>query len=122
MKLVSEMSKKMLPTASTLTRAVVDGRLGTVIVSVPSFAVLASRTVGKEFPQARERKILTLAQLTGAAVVLATFHVTVCDEPVVHTMPVFGCVTLNGPLAPSTVTVEVAVLIPPPLARLSRAT
>jgi len=76
-KLVSEMSKKMLPTASTFIRAVVVGVLGIETDSLPSFAVLARRVVGKVLPPSVETEILTLAALTGAAVVLATFHVTV---------------------------------------------
>ena len=41
----------------------------------------------------------TLAQLTGAAVVLATFHVTACAVLPVQETAVFGAVTWNGPAA-----------------------
>ena len=99
-----------------------DGRLGTVNISVPSFAVLALRTVENLFSPSVESEILTLAQFTGAPDVPATFQVTVCIDPVVHTTAVFGAAMLNGPLVPLTVNVEVAVLMPPPPARLSRAT
>ena len=45
-KLVLEISKKMLPTASTFTRAVVVGLAGTVITSLPSLGVLAISVMG----------------------------------------------------------------------------
>ena len=60
-KFVSEISKKILPTASTFTRAVVVGVLGIVSDSVPSLAVLAERTVGKVAPPSVDIEILTLA-------------------------------------------------------------
>src|SRR5438477_4133399 len=49
-KLASSISKKIFPMASTLILAVVVGVLGTVIVSVPSFGVLATNTVGNVVP------------------------------------------------------------------------
>ena len=76
-KLVFEISKKILPIDSTLTLAVVEGVAGIVTASLPSLAVLATNTVGKVNPPSVESKILTLAQLTGAAVVLFTSHVMV---------------------------------------------
>jgi hypothetical protein len=45
-KFVFETSKKMLPTASTFTRAVVVSGFGSVTTSEPSFGVLAASTVG----------------------------------------------------------------------------
>jgi len=80
-KFASEMSKKMFPTASTLTRAVVVGMLGMNTDSVPSFAVLALITVGNVLPPSVDSDILTFAALTGALVVFATFQVIVCCEP-----------------------------------------
>jgi hypothetical protein len=44
--LLFEMSKKMLPTASTLIRAVVVAMFGIVNASEPSFAVVAASTCG----------------------------------------------------------------------------
>src|SRR2546423_12191746 len=120
-KFAPEMSKKILPTASTLTRAVVVGALGTVTFSVPSLGVLVSSTVGKLFPPSVESEILTLAQLTGAAVVLATFHVTVWVEPAAQLTAVLGAVTTNGPLVADTLTCIESELMPPPFERLSRA-
>ena len=79
-KLLLEISKKIFPTASILIRAVVVGILGMVSNSVPSLGVLAVITVGKVRPPSVDNDILTLAQLTGAAVVLATAHVMVCEE------------------------------------------
>jgi hypothetical protein len=75
-KLVLEISKKILPTASTLILAVEVGVLGTVTTSLPSLGVLATN-VEKLLPPSVEIEIFTLAQLTGAAVVLATAHVMV---------------------------------------------
>ena len=76
-KFVSEISKKILPTASTFIRAVDVGVLGIETDWVPSLGVLARRVVGNVLPPSVEREILTFAALTGAAVVLATFQVTV---------------------------------------------
>jgi hypothetical protein len=104
-KFVSEISKKILPTASTLTRAVVVGVLGIRSDSVPSLGVFAARTVGNVVPPSVEREILTFAVLTGASVVLATFQVIVWDEPPAHDTFVLGAVTLNGPALLVTVTV-----------------
>ena len=66
-KLVFEMSKNILPTASTFILAVVVGVFGMVNVSVPSLGVLAANTVGKVCPPSVDKEIFTLAQLTGAA-------------------------------------------------------
>lgn len=76
-KLVFDMSKKTLPTASTFILAVVEAPTGIVTASVPSLAVLASKTVGNVCPPSVDNEILTLAQLTGGSVVLATAHVIV---------------------------------------------
>ena len=46
----------------------------------------------------------TLAQLTGAAVVLFTLQVIVCAEPPAHVTAVFGDVTAKGPEVLLTVT------------------
>ena len=63
MKFVSEMSKKILPTASTLIRAVVTVArgFGMVTDSVPSLGVLASSTVGNVAPPSIDSRILTFA-------------------------------------------------------------
>jgi hypothetical protein len=79
-KLVSEMSKKIFPTASTLILAVEVVTLGMVTFSVPSLAVDARSTTGKVLPPSVDNDTLTFAALTGAAVVFATLHVTVCEE------------------------------------------
>ena len=76
-KFVFEISKNIFPTASTFILAVVVGVFGMVSASVPSFAVLAARTVGKVCPPSVDKDIFTLAQLTGEAVVLATDQVIV---------------------------------------------
>lgn len=113
-KLVLEISKKIFPTASTFILAVVVGVLGMVTTSLPSLAVLAT-SVLKVVPPSVEREIFTLAQLTGAAVVLATFQVTVWDEPPAHDTAVFGDVTEKGPDELLTVTVISAKLVCPTL-------
>src|SRR5690349_4553654 len=63
LKFTLEMSKKTLPTASTFTRAVEVGLLGTVMVSVPSLAVEADSTTGNVRPPSVDRLIFTLAVL-----------------------------------------------------------
>jgi hypothetical protein len=103
-KLVLEISKKILPTASTFILAVVVGVLGLVTTSLPSLAVLATKVL-KVVPPSVEIEIFTLAQLTGEAVVLATFQVTVCDELPAHDTAVLGAVTEKGPDVLVTVTV-----------------
>ena len=74
-KFVLLISKKIFPTASTFILAVVDGIVGITKASVPSFGVLATSTVGNVNPPSVLKEIFTLAQLTGVAVVLATFQV-----------------------------------------------
>jgi len=80
-KFASEISKKIFPSASILMRAVSVMTLGSVTISLPSFAVEAARVVGKVRPPSVDNEILTFAALTGAAFVLATSHVTVVAEP-----------------------------------------
>src|SRR5687768_14548798 len=63
----------------------------------------------------------TFAALTGAAVVLATFHVTFSELKPATVTAVFGAVTRNGPAVADEVTVVDAVAMAPPPARLSRA-
>ena len=103
-KFVLEMSKKILPTASTFILAVVVVPTGIVTASEPSLAVLATNTVGNVFPPSVDMDIFTFAQLTAPALVLATFHVTVCDEPPAQETFVLGEVTENGPEVFVTVT------------------
>ena len=103
-KFVLLISKKIFPTASTLMRAVVVGVVGMINASVPSFGVLVANTVGKVSPPSVLKLIFTLAQLTGAAVVLFTLHVIFCEDPPAHVTAVFGAVTANGPEVLLTVT------------------
>ena len=77
MKLALLISKKIFPTDSTLILAVVVGLFGTVMVSVPSFAVLVAMVTGHVNPPSVDKRIFTVAQFTGAPVVLATVQVTV---------------------------------------------
>ena len=112
-KFVLEISKKILPTASILIRAVVVGVFGISNSSLPSFAVLARRTVGNVFPPSVDNEILTFAAFTGGDELLATFHVTVWNALPGNDTFVFGAVIANGPLLASIVTLEVAVLMPP---------
>ena len=76
-KLESEISKNTFPAASTFIRPVVVGVLGISRDSVPSFGVLAARTVGNVLPPSVDNEIFTLPQLIGEADVFATFHETV---------------------------------------------
>src|SRR5437868_9020434 len=99
-----EISKNIFPTASTFILAVVVGVFGITNASVPSFGVLAANTVGNVWPPSIDKDIFTLAQLTGAAVVLATAHVIVCVDPPTYDTAVFGDVTEKGPEALLTVT------------------
>lgn len=94
----------MFPTASILILAVVVGVFGITTACDPSFGVLLASTVGKVCPPSVLNEILTLAQLTGVAVVLATFQVIVCVVPPVHDTAVLGAVTLKGPEVFVTVT------------------
>src|SRR5262245_44394169 len=64
-KLALPMSKKTLPTASTLRRAVLVGELGTSTDCEPSLGVLARSTVGKVCPPSVDKTMRTLAAPTG---------------------------------------------------------
>lgn len=104
-KFVLEMSKKIFPTDSILTLAVVvAGTAGKLTTSVPSLGVLAESTNGNVWPPSVDNNILTSEQLTGAVVVFATFQVMVCADEAGHDTFVFGCVTWNGPEVFVTVT------------------
>src|SRR5678810_1011624 len=103
-KFVLEISKKIFPTASTFIRLVVPVVEGTVITSVPSFAVEDANTVGKVLPPSVDNKIFTAAQLTAPALVPFTLHVTVAALPVPQVTFVLGAVTWNGPEVLVTVT------------------
>ena len=105
MKFVLEISKKILPTASTFILAVVVGVAGITNASVPSLGVLAASIVGKVCPPSVLNEIFTLAQSTGVKLLLATLQVIVCVLPPGHVTAVFGAVTANGPDAELTVTV-----------------
>ena len=104
-KFESEISKKMLSTASTFTLAVVVATLGIVSASEPSLGVLPERTIGKVVPPSVDNDSLTAAQLTGTPVVPATFHIIVWVEPPAHDTFVLGDVTWNGPAVLLTVTI-----------------
>mgnify|MGYP001174163872 CR=1 FL=1 len=99
------MSKKIFPTDSIFTLAVVvAGTAGKLTTSVPSFGVLADSTNGNVWPPSVDNKILTSEQLTGAVVVFATFQVMVWADDAGHDKFVLGCVTWNGPEVFVTVT------------------
>jgi hypothetical protein len=98
-KLVLEISKKMLLAQATLMRAVLVGVFGTVMEDEPLFGALAANTVGKVLPPSVDSEIATLGQLTGAKLVLATFHATVWLLPPCQLTDVSGALTKNGPAA-----------------------
>ena len=104
-KFESDISRKMLSTASTITLAVVVATLGIVSASEPSLGVLAERTVGKVVPPSVDNDILTAAQVTGGPVVPATSHIIVSLEPPAHDTYVLGDVTWKGTEVFLTVTV-----------------
>src|SRR5690348_8280323 len=64
-KFTFERSKKMFPTAATLTRASVVAVFGTVIWAEPLLGTLAASVVGNVFPPSVESRIATFAQFTG---------------------------------------------------------
>ena len=120
-KLVFEMSKKILPTASTLMRAVVLAELGTVTVFDPVLGVEGVNIVGKLLPPSVDNEIFTFVAFTGRAAVPAGFHVTFNKLPPTTETAVLGAVTVNGPEVPSIVMLDIAVPMPPPLDLWSRA-
>ena len=71
----SETSKKTLPTAAILTRALVPATLGQAPDQEPSLGVLSAITVSPSF---EIRLILTSVALIGVTSVPATSHVIVC--------------------------------------------
>ena len=73
----SETLKKILPEASTLTRAAEVGRFGTVIVVAPVFGMPEASVNVKLAPPSIESSTRTFAQLMGALEVFATFQFTV---------------------------------------------
>ncbi len=112
----SEIWKKILALHSTFTRPLFVPNIGAVTVAVPSLGVLVSKEK-KLAPLLSEKRIFTLAQLTGGAVVLATFQFTVCSVFENQVVPPMGAVTLNGPEALLTVTFIASLLTPPLLSR-----
>jgi hypothetical protein len=106
-------SKKILPTASTIIRTVVLGVLGTMIDSDPSLGVLATRVVN-EVPPLVEIEILTFAQLTGAPVVPFTDQVMVSALPAVQLVAVFCEVIRKGPRLATVTTISSDLVLPPP--------
>jgi hypothetical protein len=93
---------------------------GTATASLPSLGVAAASVIGKDVPPSVERRMSTAAQLTGAAVVLATFQATTSTVPWIQVTGVSGAVTLKGPAAETTFTTAMSDATPPPPARLSR--
>src|SRR5690349_1694003 len=61
-KLALEISKKILPTASTLMRLVLPGISGTVINSEPSLSVEEAKTMGRVLPPSVDNKMFTAVQ------------------------------------------------------------
>lgn len=104
-KLLFEISKKILPTDSTFILAVVVGTFGIVTDCEPSLGVLLASVYGHVFPPSVDNRMFTLAQLTGAAVVLFTVQVMVCADNPGHETAVLGAETPNGPEVLVTVTV-----------------
>ena len=111
-KLAGEIAKKMLSAAWTLMRAAEAVTSGSRTVQAPLLGTLLASTIGKERPPLVESRMLTLAALTGALVVPATFQVMVCAPD--NVAVVAGEVTTNGPALVVTVTcVSEAATAPP---------
>ena len=104
-KLAFEMSKKTLPTQVTRTRAWVVGVLGIVIGFGAVVGGRTARELRERCCRRRcDRRISTLAQFTGAALVPPRSRspsVCCCGQ----VTRVLGCVTGKGPAAAFTVTV-----------------
>ena len=91
---------------------------GIVTLWLPSLGVEADKVV-KVTPPSVVSKISTFAQLTGAAVVPATFQVMVCIPIPKKVTAVLGDVTKNGPAAATVVTVFETSPVQPAVATLS---
>jgi hypothetical protein len=91
-KLLFEMSKKMLFEQMACTRACVVGVFGTVTICAPSLGVLSASIDVKVRPPSSESNRSTLAQLTGGDAVFATFQVTFCCVFPPQVTGVFGAV------------------------------
>ena len=91
-------SKKTLPTASTLSRALAVATFATDTTCEPSFGVLAASTCGYVKPPSADMLIFTFAAEIGGRSVPATSQVTVSGAwP--STVPPAPCdVTRNGPV------------------------
>ena len=85
----------------------------------PLFGTLLASTIGKVRPPLVESRIMTLAALTGALAVPATFQVMVCA--LVQATPAAGEVTTKGPALVVTVTCISEEAVAPALAEMSRA-
>ncbi len=87
----------MLPTGTIMIRQKGAGVFGTVMVSVPSLAVLATNVL-KVAPLSVEIMMFTVVVLIGAAVEPPKLQVMVWVEPTGHeTLSTAGDVTANGP-------------------------
>ena len=91
-KSLSEMSKKMLPTACTLRRASLVGVLGTVMFCEPSFVIPAA-TVEKVAPPSVDTRMSTVATLIDPESVPATSQLTVSMLPPVQLTAELAVVT-----------------------------
>ena len=114
-------SKKTLPTASTLSRALAVATFATDTTSEPSFGVLSASTCGYVKPPSADMLIFTFSAAIGGRLVPATSHVTVTGAwP--STVPPAPCdVTRNGPVPGASEMVVSELSIPPPAGWPSRA-
>ena len=95
-KVLSETSKNVPLAHCTMIKALLEGVLGTVRDSLPSFGTLLAIML-KLCPPSRERRIFTWLQLTGLDEVLATSHVMFCTVEASQVIPaLFGFTTRNG--------------------------
>ena len=96
-KFSSEISKKILSEASTLTRASSVMAKGAVNSATPILGTFDAKVIGYVKPPSVESRIFTEVHSTGARLVLATSQFTVTVSPAVQTILVFGLLTTNGP-------------------------
>src|SRR6476661_981833 len=96
-------------------RAVDEVMAGSVTMALPLLGTPLSSVVGYVKPPSVERRMFTVAQLTGAAVVPATFQVTVWAAPPVQVTAVLGAVTTKGPAVLLTFRLRKALKSTPPI-------
>lgn len=89
-KFTFDISKKILPTASTFILALELMIFGIVTVSEPSFGTFETNVYGKVYPLSTDNKMFTFAVLIGDRFVEATFQVIVAGWLAISVTLVLG--------------------------------